>query len=398
MRILGLISGTSHDGIDSAVVEFHPSEDGLEASVVTHGSAPYAAGLRDRLVQALPPRSTTFEEVAQLDTLIGQAFAEAAVAAISDAGPVDLIVSHGQTVYHWVEGARVLGTLQVGQAGWIAEATGTPVLSDVRIRDIAAGGQGAPLASTIDELILAGRATGGRPVAALNLGGISNVTVVGADLPRAWDIGPANALIDAVVRERGLHAAGYDESGAIAASGRVDAALLAALLDEPYYRLPAPKSTGKELFHLDYVHAALERLGRDLADADLVATLTALTIRTVADALASLDPAELLVSGGGVHNRVVMDGIARALPGARVGRTDELGLGADEKEAVLMALIGWLSWHGLPGTTPSATGAGGGRILGTLTPGAEPLRLPEPCPRPAFLRMTAPQARTREHG
>ncbi|QEW01945.1 anhydro-N-acetylmuramic acid kinase [Microbacterium lushaniae] len=398
MRILGLISGTSHDGIDSAVVEFRRHEAGLEAFVVTHGSTPYTSELRDRLVRALPPRNTTFEEVAQLDTLIGEAFARAAVAAIADAGPVDLIVSHGQTVYHWVEGPRVLGTLQIGQPGWIAEATGTPILSDVRIRDIAAGGQGAPLASTIDELILAGRATGGRPVAALNLGGISNVTVVGADLPRAWDIGPANALIDAVVRERGLHAAGYDESGAIAASGRIDEELLAVLLDEPYYRLPAPKSTGKELFHLDYVHAALGRLGREVDDADLLATLAALTIRTVADALAPLDPAEVFVSGGGVHNRVVTDGIARSLPGARIGRTDELGLGADEKEAVLMALIGWLSWHGVPGTTPSATGASGGRLLGTLTPGAEPLRLPEPCPRPAFLRMAPPQARAREHG
>ena len=386
MRILGLISGTSHDGIDGAVVEFRAVGDGLEAAVLSHGSTPYAPELRDRLVAALPPAQTTLEEVTRLDTLIGQAFAQAAVASLAGSA-VDLVVSHGQTVFHWVEGGRVHGTLQLGQPAWIAEATGAPVLSDVRIRDITAGGQGAPLASTIDRLVLAVRAEAGRPVAALNLGGISNVTVVDAHTTRAWDIGPANALIDAVVRERSLHPGGYDEGGAIAAAGRVDEDLLALLLTDPYYAMPAPKSTGKELFHLAYVHTALARLGRSVSDADLVATLAALTVRTIADALAPLEVAELFVSGGGVHNLAVMGGLADALPGTRIGRTDDLGLGADEKEAVLMALLGWLTWHGSPGSVPSATGASAGRVLGALTPGADPLRLPDPRPAPAFLRM-----------
>lgn len=384
MRILGLISGTSHDGIDTAVVDLVPSGSGLEARVLSHGSAPYDERLRERLVASLPPAGTTLAEVARLDTTIGQAFATAAAAAIDAAGPVDLVVSHGQTVFHWVEGPRVLGTLQLGQPAWIAERTGVPVLSDVRIRDIAAGGQGAPLASTLDELVLAGRP--GRS-GALNLGGISNVTVVGDGPTRAWDIGPANALIDAVVVSRGLHPRGFDADGAIAAAGTVDDALLAALLDEPYYRIAPPRSTGKELFHLGYVHEALRRSGRAPSDADLVATLTELTVRTIAEALRDERLAELFVSGGGTHNRVIMAGLERALPGTAVCASDELGLGADEKEAVLMALLGWLTWHGVPGSVPSATGAAAPRLLGTLTPGAGPLRLPEPRPAPAFVRL-----------
>lgn len=384
-----MISGTSHDGIDLAVVDFREDGDALTATVVSRDSVPYDEALRSRLVAALPPTATTMEEMAQLDTLIGQAFAAAAVG--GQGAGVDLVVSHGQTVYHWVEGGAVRGTLQIGQPAWIAEATGAPVLADVRIRDITAGGQGAPLASTIDQLVLADRAASGRPVAALNLGGISNVTVVGDGAARAWDIGPANALIDAVVREHGLHPAGYDENGAIAASGRVDAELLAQLLREPYYALPAPKSTGKELFHLRYVRDAVAAVGRDIPSADLVATLAELTVRTVADALAPLGIAELHVSGGGVHNVTVMRGLARALPDTRVGTSDGIGLGADEKEAVLMALIGWLSWHGVPGALPSATGASGGRVLGSFTPGAGPLRLPAPRPAPHRLRVVADQ-------
>ncbi|SEE71696.1 anhydro-N-acetylmuramic acid kinase [Ruania alba] len=390
MRILGLISGTSHDGIDSAVVEFTPEDGGLRADVVARGATPYDEQLRAELVAALPPAPTTLADVTRLDTRIGQAFARAAADAIDQAGPVDLIVSHGQTVYHWVDDARVLGTAQIGQPAWIAEGTGAPVLSDVRIRDITAGGQGAPLASTLDSLVLAGRARAGGPrgrVAALNLGGISNVTVVGDGPPRAWDIGPANALIDAVVHAERLHPAGFDAGGAIAATGEVDTRLLEELLGEPYYAQVPPKSTGKELFHLDYVRDMVGRSGQTTHGADLVATLTALTVRTIADALHHEQLTELFVSGGGVHNRVLMDGLAAGLPGVAVQTTDVLGLGADEKEAVLMALLGWLTWHGVPASVPSATGASAPRLLGSLTPGAGPLRLPEPQSAPDFLRL-----------
>ncbi len=387
MRILGLISGTSHDGIDIAVVDFEPVGDALTARVLFHGSAPYDAALRAQLIDALPPASTTLGAVAELDTRIGQAFAAAALQGIEAAGPVELVVSHGQTVFHWVVGSTVLGTLQLGQPAWIAEATGAPVLADVRIRDITVGGQGAPLASTIDELLLAGR--GGRP-AALNLGGISNATVVADGVTRAWDIGPANALMDAVIHDRGANPLGYDAGGALAASGTVDPVLLAALLDEPYYRLAPPKSTGKELFHLRYVRDALARAGREaIPTEDLLATLAALTVRTVVDALGREGITELFVSGGGAHNPVVMAGIAEGLPGVPVRTTADLGLGADEKEAVLMALIGWLAFHGVPASVPTATGARASRRLGAITPGAEPLRLPEPRLAPTALRMVA---------
>ncbi|GAA3238326.1 anhydro-N-acetylmuramic acid kinase [Nonomuraea helvata] len=374
-----MISGTSHDGIDVAVVDFRLVGGLLEGRVGHTASTPYPAELRARLIAALPPARTTLAEVCVLDTLIGQSFADAAASAVALGGPVDLIVSHGQTVYHWVEGTHALGTLQIGQPAWIAERTGVPVLSDVRIRDITAGGHGAPLVSVLDGLLL-GAHQGG--AAALNLGGIANMTVVGGGELYAYDIGPANALIDAVVTSRGLNERGFDEDGRIAASGRVDERLLEVLLDEPYYGLAAPKSTGKELFHLGYVDGALGRAGREIADADLVATLTELTVRTVAGDVRAAGVGALVVSGGGCRNPVIMDGLRAALPGVDVAPSDDYGAPSDDKEAIAFALIGWLTAHGLPGTVPGGTGARAARILGTLTPGAGPLVLPAPVAEP----------------
>ncbi|MGV9378445.1 anhydro-N-acetylmuramic acid kinase [Nonomuraea sp. NPDC003707] len=379
MRILGMISGTSHDGIDVAVVDFELVGGLLEGRVGHTASTPYPAELRARLIAALPPAETTLAEVCVLDTLIGQSFAEAAASAIALGGPVDLIVSHGQTVFHWVEGTHALGTLQIGQPAWIAERTGVPVLSDVRVRDITAGGHGAPLVSVLDGLLLRAHEGG---AAALNLGGIANMTVVRGGELYAYDIGPANALIDAVVTSRGLNERGFDADGRIAASGRVDERLLEVLLDEPYYALAAPKSTGKELFHLGYVEAALARAGGAPGDADLVATLTELTVRTVARDVRAAGVGALVVSGGGCRNPVIMDGLRAALPDVDVAPADDYGAPSDDKEAIAFALIGWLTAHGLPGTAPGGTGARETRILGTLTPGAGPLALPAPVAEP----------------
>ena len=200
MRVVGMISGTSMDGIDVAVADLQFAGDTVELRPLGAASREYPAELRARVGAVLPPAATTAEEVCRLDTLVGQAFAAAATFAVDElgAGAVDLIVSHGQTIFHWVDpGGRRRGTLQVGQPAWIVEATGIPVVADLRSRDIAAGGHGAPLASTLDELLLGGS---GETAAALNLGGISNMTVVGPDAPTiAFDIGPANALIDAAV-------------------------------------------------------------------------------------------------------------------------------------------------------------------------------------------------------
>ena len=388
MRVLGMISGTSHDGIDSAIVEFTPDGDGLRGRIAHTAAAPYADALRARLVRALPPSPTTLAEVCELDTLIGRAFADAAAAAIAEAGPVDLIVSHGQTVYHWVDGGHARGTLQIGQPAWIAERTGTAVVSDVRIRDITAGGHGAPLVSYLDGLLLAG--LDGVP-AALNLGGISNITLPRGDADHpgrltAYDIGPANALIDAAVARAGK--GGFDADGRIAASGTVDERLLSVLLDEPYYRLPAPKSTGKELFHLGYVDEAVAAAGTSPGFADLVATLTELTVRTVAADVRAAGVTTLLLSGGGAHNPTIVDGLRAALPGARVLPSDAVGAPSDDKEAIAFALIGWCTAHGLPATDPAGTGASAPRILGTVTPGAGPLELPAPrAATPRFLTL-----------
>ena len=380
MRVLGMISGTSHDGIDAAVVDFDFDAGALTGVVGDRSSTPYSTELRARLVGALPPAQTTLAEVCELDTLIGQAFADAAAAAIDAGGAVDLIVSHGQTVFHWVDGGHALGTLQIGQPAWIAERTGTPVVSDVRIRDITAGGHGAPLVSFLDGLLLAGQP--GTP-AALNLGGISNMTVRrGAGDLYAYDIGPANALIDAVITQAGAHPLGFDDGGLIAASGTIDEVLLATLLDDPYYRLPAPKSTGKEHFHGAYVSDAIARTRTWPTTADLVATLTALTVRSVARDVRAAGIDLLVVSGGGCRNPQIMGGLRGALPGVRLVLSDELGAPADDKEAIAFALIGWCTAHGVPGADPAGTGAREARVLGTITPGRGPLVLPAPLDEP----------------
>ena len=375
MRVLGMISGTSHDGIDVAVVEFSERDGVLSGRVLHDATTSYAPALRERLIAALPPAQTTLAEICELDTLIGQAFADAALAARDAVGGVDAVTSHGQTVYHWVDGAHALGTLQIGQPAWIAERLGVPVVSDVRIRDIVAGGHGAPLVSFLDELLLRGRSG---VSAALNLGGISNMTVVGEGSLVAYDIGPANALVDAVVVDEALNDLGYDDDARIASGGAVDEELLALLLADPYYALTAPKSTGKEHFHLAYVRDAEARLGRSLAVADLVRTLTELTVQSVARDVRAAGIGFLAVSGGGCRNPLILDGLRAALPDVEVVLADELGAPADSKEAIAFALIGWCTLHGIPATVPGGTGARAPRILGTITPGDGPLVLPKP--------------------
>jgi anhydro-N-acetylmuramic acid kinase len=375
MRVMGMISGTSHDGIDVAVVDLEAHGDVLHGHVLHSDTVPYDPQLRSRLVAALPPSATTLSEMCQLDTLIGQAFADAAADAAERVGGVDAVCSHGQTVYHWVVDDHALGTLQIGQPAWIAERLGRPVVADVRARDLTVGGHGAPLASFLDALLLGSH--GGVP-GALNLGGISNMTVVTNERVYAFDIGPSNALMDAVVQTEGLHPQGYDDGGLLAASGTVDPELLAALLADPYYALPAPKSTGKEHFHGSYVRDAVAGLGHDVTPTDLLATLTELTVRTVSDAVREAGVTYLAMSGGGVRNPLLVSGIRDALPGVEVVTTEDLSVPTDGKEAILFAVIGWCTLHGLPGIWPGGTGAREPRILGSITPGTGPLRLPEP--------------------
>ena len=379
MIVIGASSGTSADGIDVAAARFEFEQGGEHLRLVPLGFAttPYSDPLREAIRGALPPAATTMETVCRLDTRIGREFAAAVSSGIAEFadGRADLVASHGQTLFHWADGATVHGTLQLGQPAWIAEATGLPVVSDLRVADVAAGGQGAPLASTLDLLLLGGRT---EPTAALNLGGIANVTVVrDGHPPRAFDTGPANALIDAAMRLVTGGLADFDADGALARTGRADPVLLDHLLAEPYYRLSAPKTTGLELFGPDYLDSALKRVG-PLSDPDLIATLVELTAVTVADALRPSGVREVLASGGGTRNPVLMERLAARLAPARLDSTDRIGLDGDAKEAYLFALIGFLSWHGLPGSLPECTGARRAPVAGRITPGAEPLRMPRP--------------------
>ena len=382
--VIGMISGTSYDAVDAAVADFQLAGDELLLHPRGLHSQEIPGQLRARIAAMLPPRPTTLHEVARLDTELGQLFgAVAAAAGQRFAGrPADLVVSHGQTVYHWVEGGRALGTLQLGAAAWIAAATGTATLYDLRTRDITRGGHGAPLASTLDGLLVL---SDGARRGSLNLGGIANITVR-ADDGRliAYDIGPASALLDSAATDATGGAERMDTGGTGAARGIVDTPLLERLLAEPYYALPFPKSTGKELFHADYVRAAAG--DHVIATDDLLATLTELTAVLVGRACRAHRLDELVVAGGGVRNPALMARIAARCAPARVRLIDEFGLPAQAKEAYLFALLGFLSAHGLPGTVASATGARSAAILGSFIPGRDPLRLPEPAPRPP-LRM-----------
>ncbi|MET0450818.1 MAG: anhydro-N-acetylmuramic acid kinase [Mycobacterium sp.] len=379
MKVIGMLSGTSVDGLDVAVADLDVEADVVTLRPLHATTEPLPAGIRAAALGVLPPAQTTAGALCRLDTEFGQ-FCGAVAADVARTHGGDLVATLGQTVFHWVEDGVARGTLQVGQPAWIAEATGLPVVSDLRARDVAAGGHGAPLASTLDALWLRGRE---RRVA-LNLGGIANLTVVGTvdDPVLAYDSGPANCLLDVVATRAGI-AEGYDVDGRLSSRGRVDDELLADMLTEPYFAQRPPKSTGRELFTPAWLdgHVAGRGIdGRGIDDADLAATLVELTARTVADAIGRHGVDEVIASGGGVRNPVLADRLAALLRPVSMRSSDDLGLPADAKEAYLVALLGWLTWHGVPGVVPGATGSTRPRVLGRITPGDDPLRLPEPVP------------------
>lgn len=369
MRVLALSSGTSVDAIDVAVAELQPAGDGV-LTLVPHGHLElvWPQELRERLLAVLPPARVGVSEWCALEAEVGQAFGRAAATGLAELGPAELVASHGQTLYHDVAEGRVRGTLQIGQPGWIHWATGLPVVSDFRNADVAAGGQGAPLVSLLDQLWL-----GERPTAVLNIGGIANLTLVGAGSVRTGDTGPGNCLLDAAAQQIGRPA---DLDGELAAAGVVDEAALAVLLAEEYYSRPLPRTTGREYFHREYVADRLAAAGVPVpAGADLFATLTELTARTIADVLSGSGVQRVVASGGGLRNPVLMARLAELV--GPVLTSAQCGLDADAKEAYLFALLGYLSVHGLPGTAPvdpaepdgaRATGAAGPTVLGSLTP------------------------------
>ncbi len=372
MRVIGLMSGTSHDAIDAVGADIMLRDTTIQVRLVGQLGRTYPDDLRSELIAALPPGAIDMATVCRLDTAIGHAFAAAAAAANREffSDTADLVASHGQTVYHWVRDGAVQGTLQLGQPAWIAERTGLPVVSDFRARDIAAGGQGAPLVALFDLLWLAGRT---ECAAALNIGGIANVTVTG-DKPVAFDTGPGNALIDAAVELCTGGSEHFDRAGVRAARGNIDNDLLETLLAEPYYRAPAPKTTGKELFNRSYLERVLNGRAPD-AD-DIVASVTALTACTIADALAPLRPTEVIASGGGTRNPTLIAMLGAYLGPTKLRTSDELGLPSAAKEATAFAVLGFLTAHGLVGSHPGCTGAGRAAVLGSITPGTAGFTLP----------------------
>ncbi|MBN7136375.1 anhydro-N-acetylmuramic acid kinase [Lysobacter enzymogenes] len=371
---LGLISGTSADGIDAALVRFEAGAAPTRCELVLGRTYAWDAALRERLValgQGGDARS--LEELGTLDIQTAEAFAEAARALLDEAGvaaaEVAAIGSHGQTVRHRPGGAGFDGrhpfTWQIGDGAVIAERSGIATVADFRRRDVAAGGHGAPLMPAFHAALL-GSAEEDR--AALNLGGIANFTLLPArGEVRGFDTGPANCLMDAwALRHLGQ---AFDADGAFAAQGRVDAALLARLLDEPWFALAPPKSTGREQFHLDWVDA---RLGGGERPQDVQATLLELSAVTIAQALRAQQPAtrRVLACGGGVRNGALLARLAALLPQATVESTAAYGLDPDFVEAMGFAWLARQTLAGLPGNLPSVTGARGLRVLGTVHPAA----------------------------
>jgi anhydro-N-acetylmuramic acid kinase len=301
---------------------------------------------------------------------LGEVFAAAVKRVIGEENipDLDLIASHGQTIYHLVEPGRTRGTLQMGEPAVIAERTGITVAADFRPADMAAGGEGAPLVAHFDALFF-----GGDRVRALqNIGGIANVTFVAPGMtPYAFDTGPGNALLDSAARL--LYDEPCDRDGQHAAGGDVDEYLLSSLLAHPYFRRSPPKSTGRETFGDAFATEAIAR-GKESGSAgdDIMATLTALTAKSIAGAYRRFGPPgieEVVLSGGGAHNPALVEAIRRRLPGVAVRRHEEFGIPGDAKEAVAFALLGYETLLGLPGNLPACTGAAHPVILGKLVPG-----------------------------
>ncbi|WP_372173909.1 anhydro-N-acetylmuramic acid kinase [Xanthomonas axonopodis] len=364
---LGLMSGTSADGIDAALVRFADATH-RRCELVAGTTVAWELQLRETLVALGQGAETVaIDALGQLDAQVGLAFAAAANRLIGDSGverrQIRAIGSHGQTIRHRPN-ANPAFTWQIGDASRIAEHTGITTVADFRRRDVAAGGQGAPLMPAFHLAMLG---AGDEDRAVLNLGGIGNLTLIPRDgAVLGFDTGPANALLDSWCQHH--HGTPFDAEGAFAASGRVDAVLLQALLADPWFALPPPKSTGREQFHLDW---AVQAMGSARLDAaDVQATLLELTAASVADALLRLQPTtrRVLVCGGGVRNPVLLARLAARLPGMVVESSARYGLDPDYLEAMGFAWLAAELLAGRAANLPAVTGAAGPRLLGAIYP------------------------------
>lgn len=381
MYIIGLMSGTSADAIDAALCEMEGAPPLVKVRTVKAITYAYPQGFQSRIWDACLPAKSHVDTVCQLNFDMGELFAAAALKVIEVAGmkpsDVDLIGSHGQTIWHMVQpSGQVSATLQITEAAVIAERTGITTISNFRTRDVAAGGQGAPLTGYADWLLLR-HPSHWRAIQ--NVGGMGNVTFLpplsdSNSHPLAFDTGPGNALIDGVMTILTDGTLTYDRDGLLAKQGRIDEDWLQTLALHPYYDQKPPKTTGRELFGA-VMSAQLVEAGRvrGLDDASIVATVTALTAASIADAYTRYAPApmqEVIMGGGGARNPTLLGLLQSLLPAARVLTHEDVGLDSDNKEALVFALLAHETWHGRTGNLPTLTGAGYPVVLGQITPGA----------------------------
>ncbi|MEG4324460.1 anhydro-N-acetylmuramic acid kinase [Microcoleus sp. herbarium5] len=390
-RVIGLISGTSVDGIDAALVDVVGSQTDLKVQLVAGKTFPYPANLRSQILSVCSGSALSMAELAELDDAIAQEFATAALTIQAEYDIAELIGSHGQTVYHRPTGkaqkdsaGALMGySLQLGRGALIAELTGITTVSNFRSADIAAGGQGAPLVSIVDACLLA------EPNISLciqNLGGIGNVTYLPArgkgennheseilslgDGISGWDTGPANSLLDLAVQHFSGGAQTIDEGGAWAASGTPCQALVENWLASEFFRQAPPKSTGRELFGVDYFDRCLvEAQGYNLSPADVLATLTELTVASIVHSYQTFLPAmpdRVLLCGGGSHNLYLKRRLQSQLHPVQVLTTSEAGLNVDFKEAIAFAVLAAWRVRGIPGNLPQVTGARTPVLLGEI--------------------------------
>lgn len=366
MNAVGLMSGTSLDGIDAALVRIVPRNGGYAIDLLNFVTVPFESDLERRLRAALPPHTATAPAIADLHRGLGAAFARAARSACG-ALTVDYIASHGQTIFH---DGTAHQTMQIGDAFVIREALRATVCYDFRSADCVVGGAGAPLVPYADVILLGDP---GEDRVALNIGGIANLTA----LPRgcsphdvlAFDCGPGVMLIDAFVQMRTGGASRFDDLGTLAAAGAPDETALAVMLGDPYFAENPPKSTGRERFGAQFL-LAHRHLLEGLSLEDGCATLTELTARAVVGAIAAvgMSSSRILCSGGGAQNHALMQSIAGHLPQARVERTDAVGLDADAKEAIAFAVLGYETLRERAANVPRVTGASYAVPLGAIAP------------------------------
>lgn len=382
MRVIGLISGTSVDGIDAALVELAGTTHDLSVQLINGATYPYPPDLRDTILEVCHGKALSVEQLAQLDDAIAHAFAQAAGQIQSGQLPADLIGSHGQTVFHRPptpardNHPSSLGySVQLGRGALIARLTGIPTVSNFRAADIALGGHGAPLVPGVDAWLLS-HPTEHRCMQ--NIGGIGNVTYLppvgdiqaGIHPVLGWDTGPGNALIDVAVQVLSNGQQQYDLDGAWAASGAPCRSLVRQWLTDEFFHQPPPKSTGREKFGADYARQCLSTMkAHQLSDADALATLTELTAASIAmnyEKFLPQRPDRVLVGGGGGRNRYLMKRLQAHLPDTLVTATDEVGIRAEYKEAIAFAVLAYWRWRGIPGNLPSVTGAAVATPLGEI--------------------------------